>query len=168
MNDEYSEVDLSVLSTARELIDSYHNHLLDANIAFVFKEAGSKIRGKYVLGSVSKFPRKFLPLFDDINYHYLIWISKTDWDYLESKIRYAIMDHLLSHCCFYDEDSYSVVYPDIQEFSGVLARHGLWNPSLLRVKSSLQHAAQLRLDGFSEGRGVLGSISAKDNNNAAD
>ena len=94
-----------------------HAELHECRILFVLKDKGA--------ASVSKVN----PLWKQIaGYDVVIQIPQEDWlFYSENGKDVAYLDHLLSHVEYDDQkDDYLILEPSIQEFPGVLKRHGAW------------------------------------------
>lgn len=159
MSIEWSEASSSVLHTAQEIIEKYHPHLAEASIAFVFRsEAGSSM-GKFVIAKASKFPEKLKPLVDT-DYDFLIWVSEEDWNKFDYEKRCALIDHELCHCGGNIDDGWTMVAHDVEEFSEIIERHGLWRKELNDMVDAAEKYTQLKLkvEDIDKPRGQVSSI----------
>ena len=145
-----------VRAIAQELIREHHGHLHHAELLYVFTDQKRKRCDRVRLGSAAKMNalQRFLASgLDSVEdgADFVILIDSNEWAGLPVAARHALVDHELSHCALFvkDEseqrstwrrfDSRSEVYDeseheyrwgmrahDIEEFAGVLARHGFW------------------------------------------
>lgn len=121
-----------VKKIAAKLIPEYHSHLAEARILCLFKKGTWNSQGKTVLAKAYIVPEQWAYL---TGHNLLIVVNHEVWHRLTEKQRSALIDHELSR--FNREDSpssgaslgdpvWSMVGHDIEEFSGVVQRHGLW------------------------------------------
>lgn len=122
------------------LVEHIHKHLVNAEIGFLYRE---KITGRgdsVVLGKASAVSGKL--------HHYskldlLVEINWEAWGKLTPDQRVALMDHELEHFKRDDEKgTYYLVDHDVEEFSSIVRRWGLWLPDLKRFEAAM---AQLNL-----------------------
>lgn len=84
----------------------------------------------------------------DTTPHFTVEVSADWWDIYTDHQRIALIDHELCHMAF-DEDGKPRLRPhDLQEFSAVVQRHGLWASDV----QSMAKAMQLHLPGMAEDR----------------
>lgn len=134
----------------RKLIGKHHTDLADVAVEFVFRSEHAERHGHAVLGKARKVSglNAFLmhwgearaagetPLEgeDSVESFFVIEIAEDLWWHLEPKQREALVDHELSHCrtkLNKDEDVVLYIVPhDVEEFSSVIGRHGLWKQNL--------------------------------------
>lgn len=141
-----------VEAIANDLIPQYHQHLIDfsVKIRYVFIDKTPKTKGRETWGTCRKISglNAFLegdnkegdPLF-------VITISEPVWDVLPQDKRIALVDHELCHAWAEakqqkndgDGDSdmetdnpvkLSIKPHDVEEFSCIIRRHGLWDDGL--------------------------------------
>jgi hypothetical protein len=130
----------NVESLAQRLIPKFHSELIDARIRYLFINEGSKKGGRPVLGKVRKISGALEFLLDT---DFLIEIALDSWNDLSEQQRAALVDHLLERC-YGEEDEksgemkWTVREPDVQEFSSILQRHGVWNENLTGFVSIAQ------------------------------
>lgn len=125
----YTEVTPDVIGIASEIISHFHPDLIDAKIGFIFQEEAGKKLGKIILGNASKVTDKQRVVGLDLDF--IIVIARDMWQELESRQKKALIDHELCHCDF------SLGYAkmrghDIEEFTCIVERYGLWKPDLTR------------------------------------
>jgi predicted SprT family Zn-dependent metalloprotease len=150
-----------VREIAEELIDKYHPHLKDAKdvIGYYFREGSSDWAGKakkctaferYVTGKM---------LF--------VFINAEAWNAMKHEQRVALVDHELCHfsrksfkdidpetkewITIYEDknesDSWSIREHDVEEFSDVIKRHGLWDTGIEKFAAAVREADyQMSLD----------------------
>jgi hypothetical protein len=144
-----------VRAIAQELIREHHAHLLEANLLYVFTDQRRKRCDRVRLGSAAKMNAMLRFLASGMDSvedgpDFLILISSDEWSELGLQARKALVDHELSHCALFvkDDSEKPAVwvrwdaemgnpdsYPDrrwgmrghdLEEFAGVLKRHGFW------------------------------------------
>jgi hypothetical protein len=148
-----------VQTVAGKLIPFHHPHLAGVRIEFVFRESIQTSGGVQKWGSARKVSGLSALLgtpgaLDSSSLDFfVIEVSRPVWDELSSAQKSALVDHELSHCGLKidDESGYVklVILPhDMEEFSGVLNRHGSWRTE---VEEFLADVGQARLLGFADG-----------------
>lgn len=141
---EWSEAPNSVIHTAENLIKNFYPWLESARIAFVFRSKAQKLGDRFILGQCTKVPAKFQPY---LEYDYIIWLSETDYSDMDDLRREALIDHELMHCK-YGKNGWTIRPHDIQEFSDVIERHGVWSPDVRRAKRAIDAYETQRLPGM--------------------
>jgi hypothetical protein len=104
-----------------------HERLVNAKIAYLFREdISSRGDSKLTVSAHPGGPFAFLTALDFVlAFNHKLWLRLTP------EQRLACVDHALSACERDPETgAYAVRLPDVSEFSGVVARWGLWNPPL--------------------------------------
>jgi hypothetical protein len=134
-DDTWTEASNDLISTANKIVKEFYPNLKEARIGFIFRDEAQKSGGKTLLGQTSKVSDKE-KVFIDLDF--LIWVSEEDWTRADSKTREALVDHLLAHCGGYPF-AWKINPHDIEEFSEVIGRRGLWNGSLLGIDGALNH-----------------------------
>lgn len=162
-----------VRRVAQRMIDKYHPDLRAVRIEYVFRSKASKRHGRVVAGSAKKVTGVNALLAtdgaqssEDLAF-FLVTIAKDIWETLEPSKREALVDHELEHCRVeVDEDGFASLVMrghDIEEFSSIVGRHGLWSDDLEWFVTSLP-AEQMNLLGTSvtishvDGNGVEQSV----------
>lgn len=137
---------------AKELIRTEPDHALleRCRVLYVWRDKASKSMGRVVLGRARRISglNAFLITSGEEESLYVIEIAADEWGRLTEPQRVALVDHELCHCRVLEEDdgslSLKVRGHDVEEFFGIVERHGLWkrDVELLGVTA----ASQLRLD----------------------
>lgn len=145
-----------VARIARDLIAKHHPHLEDfgVRIEYVFRDEAEESAGKIVWGKARRMTglnawlagaERPSETITDPEKFFVIEIAEDIWKTLNVKERRALVDHELSHC-FVDLDKdeqirLKLLRHDIEEFRGVVKRHGLW-------REDVEHFAQVCLPLF--------------------
>ncbi len=132
-----------VQEIAAGLINGIHDRLAEARIIYLFRSGDWKSKGKVVLGKASKVPEQWQYL---TGLDLVVTINKVAWPALSARQRVALVDHEL---CHFEKDvddggdpKWLLVGHDVEEFTGVIQRHGLWSRD---VENFVSEARQLRL-----------------------
>lgn len=134
-----------------ELIPKYHPHLATVRVEYVFNEAPMKSKGKELFARAKKKSGldAFLfapPTEDEPKPFFVIEINKQAWDVLNKKQKRALVDHELCHCLWDVEKGLYMRTHDVEEFSEIIKRHGLWQPDVqLFAEIAVKHVKQLEL-----------------------
>jgi len=133
---------------ANELIPKYHQPLIDfnVNIRYCFVNKVSKKSDKEIWGTCQKISGKNAYLAEDNPDNepfFLIVISEPIWEVLPLDKKMALVDHELCHCAAevkqtdtdddFEQDNpvkLSVKPHDLEEFSCIVKRHGLWRQEI--------------------------------------
>ena len=145
MEDKYTYAD-EVEFMARDLISStgMHKNLAEARIKYLFRS------GKWEKGDKVIFGRTKLAS-DDIrfiaDFDFVIMINEEAWGKATFAQKKALLDHELSHCDFSEDAEgnrkWRVADHDVQEFIGVVYRHGLWEAELQKLMIAARNAPQV-------------------------
>ena len=141
---------------ANRLIQAHHSHLADAKILYLFTSAKRKKCDRVRLGSAQKLSGLLRYLSSGTaasvadGYDFVVLIGSNEWRSLEEHQRMALVDHELSHCWRYEKvdrkgnttDRWGLRGHDLEEFTDVVARHGLWR---MEHKTMNRVMRQLRL-----------------------
>jgi predicted metallopeptidase len=144
----WSEASPSVLHIAQDLIKTVLPILAaeQVNIAFVFRSVAQKQGERYILGQCTKVPAKFQPY---LEYDYIIWLSEEDYMSMDDRAREALIYHELLHCKYnFEAGSWGIRPHDIQEFSQVIERYGIWSPDVRKVKDAIDKYEMQTLPGL--------------------
>ena len=139
---------------AARVIDKWHSGLAEARIVYLFKDVDDwNSKGKTVLARTCKAPEQwqFLAACDVV-----VLVNKKVWDRLDDKQREALVDHELCHV-FKDIDSkgnpkWTMVTHDVEEFSAVIQRHGLWSRDVRRFFEAAKER-QMSIEDIASGGG---------------
>jgi len=135
---------------AQELIrdERYpHGRLREANIKYLYRTGTWTSKGKAVLGKTHKASDRDRHLH---GYDFVVVINATAWQNLTERQKRALIDHELSHCepevnAAGEVTGWTVVTHDLEEFAGVVRRHGLWYEDVKAFAGALEEAQQLQL-----------------------
>lgn len=138
---------------ANKIIYDHHSHLSGARIVYVFLAEAPVVKGREAMGrarvitginawlSTDEIDRESEP-----TPYFLIEISRKHWEVLSEAQRRALVDHELSHCDVDEETSKpKILGHDVEEFSGVIRRHGLWRYDVESFVKTGMEAMQRRL-----------------------
>lgn len=144
---------------AERLIAEHHTHLTDVRVEFVFRDKASKSHGRTTLGKARKvsglgafLARRTEDGEDTAGAEFfVIELARDEWDEMPPSKRRALVDHELCHCTItYDDEKDTVTFGikghDVEEFTEILDRHGLWKDDL----AGFAKAAKEQLDLFDE------------------
>jgi hypothetical protein len=151
---------------ANELISEFHPHLRDARIVYLFTNQERKYRGDVVLGTAQRLgslPKYFssgeAASLED-GYDFCILLSEDQWKFLNVAQRRALIDHQLSHCGIRRTinhltsevtEHWCLLAHDVEEFRGVIERHGLWRLDLRQfAETAIQHRQPTLFDQLQE------------------
>lgn len=132
-----------VEAIAESLIEEIDRHmdLGKARIEYVFVRPAPKSKGRTVWGSARKISglaahlaaRHRAARFREPVPFFVVSISHDIWVDLDERQRRALVDHELCHLWVAEDEDGELVLGvgghDVEEFAGVIARHGLWNRS---------------------------------------
>ncbi len=139
---------------AEGLISKYHPHLVGIKIAYLFKQRDDpsmapkpkRLREgrRFVLGKARRVTKIYQPLLDQ-HYEFVIEFDRDQWQLLALDQQVALVDHELSHCGVDVQGCYMKQH-DIEEFRGVVERHGLWKDDIKPFVQSAEQQRQQALD----------------------
>ena len=128
---------------AKELIAEFHSHLVNANIAYLWKNKKITKSGRTVIATAEKCSPKVKALCD---YDFIIVVSAPAYNDLTDKQRRAVIDHELEHCLVDDNDAgekvTKIVAHDVEEFGSIILRHGLYKEDLVRMGRIVEKAEE--------------------------
>lgn len=141
---QYDPAGEPVEKLATDLIRQYHSHLVNAKIAYLYRNKDMTVKGKKAIATAEKCGPKTRAL---SNFDFIITIVYEQWNLLSDQQKYAIMDHELCHCWVEDDEKtgetrFKILPHDFEDFGDVLKRHGLYSEpavALGRAMSSAQN-----------------------------
>lgn len=117
-------------TVARQLINDHHSHLAIAEIRFYFFTKEILQGDKAVWGRARKVAGLNAVLANhdttEDKQFFVIECWKFIWDAITEKQRRALVDHELEHCWVDENGKLSLAKHDVEEFTNVIRRHGLW------------------------------------------
>lgn len=137
----------------RQLIATHHQDLDSERIEYIFRSEAAITAGRAIWGKARKIsglnaylatvPDGEDPPEDGVDPFFVIELAADIWETLSGKERIALVDHELSHCQIRLNASGTptptIVPHDVEEFEGVIRRHGLWN-------TGVRHFAKVAYD----------------------
>jgi len=129
----------SVAEISKGLIRKFHSDLVNTKIAYLYKNKPIKARGKEVIAFSSKCSGIVKVLSE---YDVIMIVSYPAFQQLTDDHKIAIIDHELTHLLV-DEDSTGapklrILAHDVEEFSSIIERHGLYQQDLVRLGKVIQ------------------------------
>lgn len=117
-----------------ELVEKIHPHLRAAKIVVLQKPKAGKRHGRVLITQTKRASEATAALLkDEIGpLHYVIEIGKDAWDTLSQERKKVVLDHALCYCAGQDPDkgTWKLRGPDVEEFTQIIERHGLWTGEL--------------------------------------
>lgn len=141
---------------AEQLIPEHHPHLDEARLLYLFTSQKRTRRGTPVLSTAAKLTpvQRYLSSGPDEavaeGYDFLLLFTREEWDVLTADGRKALVDHTLCRCVRTERETkegdveygWGIQDPDVEEFTDIIQRHGLWRPVLRTFGNQVR---QLRL-----------------------
>jgi hypothetical protein len=142
---------------AKDLIDAHHPHLAGVRVEFVHQRRNPKQGGSIVLGTAQIVGAKYAAMIEGLEEadrvietdgrFFLITIGWAGWNHLTEAQKLALVDHELCHCGKNDKGGLTLVGHDIQEFSSVVRRHGLYLKDVELFAEAIEASKQPKLPG---------------------
>lgn len=131
MSAQYSPAE-SVQAIAQSLLPTYHPELGTARITYLFIDRVPKKGGRELYGKAVKVSGRWESLTE---LDFIVEVALPKWNDLTEDQRTALVDHLLERCAGEEDEEtgeyiWSLRDPDVQEFSTILKRHGIWHEGL--------------------------------------
>jgi hypothetical protein len=151
-----------VRAVAAKLIPAHHPHLKDTRIEYVFRSQHSSNGGKVVMATARKvtglnaFLANTNPEFELTNEEeenpeafFCIEVWSGIWNVMDGAKKAALVDHELCHCGRVETETEDgttrtaiVVLPhDLEEFTAVVERHGLWQEDVEKFIQAIRNVA---------------------------
>jgi len=173
MATEYWKAGAEEKELLREIVGAHHTHLAEARIVILFRKPAASRDGVTEFGKASLVPAKYRVL---TNADFLVVLGFEPWEQFIPQTRRAALDHELSHCTVEwapetDEtgrvvedasgepvltnlparDSqghiiWKIRHHDIEEFTGVIERNGLWREGLKNAGRVIAEQLELPLE----------------------
>ncbi len=143
---------------AEELIDQHHPHLQDhaRKLVDYYYRYGGGVDWGGKCKKCTAFERHVTSMM------FFLFISMDAWKAMSAQQRVALVDHELCHiqrdhteqinsetqqwerkwCNADDPDSWSIRKHDVEEFSDVIYRHGLWETGIEKIAAAVRKADQ--------------------------
>jgi len=129
---------------AASLCNKYHPHLMGVDIQCVFLKNTPKSQDKLQFGRSSKVTgyAAWLKSGFSADPFFLIEISWETWVQLTPPQKVALVDHELEHLGVKQDGSMYIRGHDVEEFSSIVRRHGLWKEDVEQFLESAQEFQQ--------------------------
>lgn len=162
---EFFAVKDDVVEMAQHLIELYHEDLQEARIGLLFRETASVSNGAMVVGKASKTTaqtRALLEAQGEEAPQFVIWLAYDYWMSFSPQKKLAVLDHELEHCYLDKDKEPRLRGHDIEEFSAIVRRHGLWRDELRTFADAVDKGRQLSLlpDDMIRERGWVKALDA--------
>lgn len=146
-----------VARIAKDLIAKVPEHkaLADVLVMYVFRSEATKSRGKLVLGKarmVSGLNAFLIQDEDpDAGSLFVVEIAEDTWNRMTEPQRRALVDHELCHFEVEPGDgenpaAMKMKGHDLEEFAGVVERHGFWRSDIATFGSKMAEQMSLAID----------------------
>lgn len=145
---------------AESLIASIPDHadLAPIRVEYIFRDVATRRGGRAVLAKARHI--KGLPAFlarkrrHDGDF-FVLEVAADTWNSLDSDKRHALIDHELCHFHVASADppeapDINLVHHDIEEFAGVIRRHGLWAADITEFSAAVYEQLALAVDQVSD------------------
>ena len=137
---------------ARDLIASWHAHLEGAYLFYVFVKNTPVVqrrevwgRMKVISGLPSWLMSKAYPGEGTAEPFFVMEISHAVWLRIGYLQRIALVDHELSHCVLRDGNKPALAGHDVNEFTRVIRRQGLWTEDVREMLEAAREADEAPL-----------------------
>lgn len=156
------EHSVEVEKIARELIQKYHKHLVEANFAFLMRYSNSwTSKRKTLWGTAEKVSAKTKFLTDtgdEDGIDFIVTINATIWKGLTLDMKKALVDHELCHCARGDDDkagnpTWYIDGHSVEDFTAVIRRYGLWSEEVKAVIRAIEDSKTQQTEIFADGAG---------------
>lgn len=131
----------------KSLVQKHHNHLLAAEIGYLVTKKAMNRGGKLILGKARR-PSGLLGYFSRADF--LIVVQGGEWAKADRDKREALVDHELCHCTLeYNEEGeriWTLRGHDLEEFSAIVERHGLWKEDVKQFTETAARQLKLPLE----------------------
>lgn len=138
-----------------------HRDLQHATILCVYRDKAAVSRGKTVLGKARKLSglAAYLARPDVVGPLFVIEIPRDLWRNMKPEQQLALVDHELCHLEVDDGADGGWVGRtrghDVEEFLGVIDRHGLWKADVARLATAAAHQLELEIAVPEDGTAVV-------------
>ncbi len=128
-----------VQKRADKLIEKVHTHLDGVHIEYVFRDPAAKSGQRIKLAKARKISGLNAFLAGYSQPYLIIEVAEEEWKNMTAAQEKALVDHELSHCGWDVEKNEPYIVPhDVEEFAGVIERHGLWRNDLKNLGAAVQ------------------------------
>ena len=134
---------------SKQLIAKYHEHLINAKIAYLYKNKPIVKGGRLVIATAEKCNPKTKALCtyseEGESFDFIITISYKAWNNLSDSQKLAVLDHELSHCMVSDDEKtgeplFQLISHDFEDFYSVIKRNKLYSKDLETLVSVIKNS----------------------------
>ena len=118
----------------------YHPHLERKTLIFLFKK-NMKCNGTAQV--CSKQIKAILNIYN-ADADFIICLNWQVWNQLSDRQKRALLDHELEHCKYDEAGKPVMVEHDLEEFTAIVERHGLWTPGLQKMEQTMRRKRPAR------------------------
>lgn len=145
--------DTALDKLAEELRLKHHEHLRDTEISYLMTKKVKPKNGMMSYGK-TKCPNGLLKHFARTDF--IITMTAELWDEADLSKRRAMVDHELCHCAFEEDEEGNrtpiIRHHDIEEFTKIIDRHGLWHDDLKTFGQAVGRQLELGLNDKAEAK----------------
>ncbi|WP_371380876.1 putative metallopeptidase [Sporomusa aerivorans] len=135
---EFYDASEDLEALARDIIEEYHGHLVEANIKYLFRTGNWEVKKRDTWGQAKKVGKEVNFL---TGHDFIVTIHRDVWEQLKAEDKRALLDHELQHCSAGTDDAGNKVWyiqgHDVEDFHAIIRRHGLWSPALRKMEGLL-------------------------------
>lgn len=111
------------------LVNKVHRHLVNVSIGYLYVEKMGGDR-RVVLAKASKTSG---PLAFYSKHEFLVRVNWSLWKPMKPEHKVALIDHELCHFGRDDNENYVMIDHDVEEFTAIVQRWGLWRADLKKM-----------------------------------
>lgn len=139
---EFWEAD-EIEPIARGLIYEHHRHLWEgeAGLLYLFTSKERKSKGRVVLGTAqlaSSLQRFLTQGRQGGAVDFILIFDHVRWKLMLPEHRAALVDHELCHCIQTAAGDWAIRGHDLEEFTDIVRRHGLWRPDVIGMAAAMK------------------------------
>jgi len=125
---------------ASKLIEEHHPELGTIRIDYLFRSPPTTRSGRLVLGKARRISGLNAWLANHPGAFFVMELADEPWEQLGERRRAALIDHGLCHMDVDEDGAPVLVSHDVEEFTRVVERHGIWTSDLDTFNLALQLA----------------------------
>lgn len=135
---EFYDASDDVVALARDIIQEYHSHLVEAKIKYLFRTGNWEVKKRETWGQAKKVGKEVNFL---TGYDFIVTVHRDVWEQLNEEEKRALLDHELQHCSAGTDDAGNKIWyiqgHDVEDFYAIIRRHGLWSKALRKMEGLL-------------------------------
>ena len=147
---EWEKAPERVAEIVRETIEKHHPRLKDARVGVLFRSKAAKSAGREIIGKASTVNAKWRAILGAASsLHFIIWFAEDWWQTASLLQKRALTDHELCHCTWGNTGP-AMRGHDVEEFTEIIERHGIWKGDLKPVAQAFSQAPLIEMRGAGE------------------